>query len=203
MEQAEISQVYQPFLLTPHYPFELRSGEVGCFLSHRGIWQWMVDRQIPQALILEDDVAFLANFAQTLAYATKNAPDGSYVQFQVRDLKFSSDELACSASQPRLIRPPVVPLRCTAQLVTLGAAQRLLAFSQTFDRPVDALIQMTWLHCVQVLVALPQSVVEVSGALGGSTIGINRKRRSLWQSVTRQLKRTIYRRSIAGLSKAS
>jgi GR25 family glycosyltransferase involved in LPS biosynthesis len=203
MPPDQIEQIYQPNLLTPNYPFELRPGEIGCFLSHRRIWQWIVDQQIPQLLIFEDDIAFLPNFAETLAFAQQHAPDGSYVQFQVRNLKFNSDNLSGSSSTPRLVRPDVVPLRCTAQLVTLGAAQRLLANSQQIDRPVDALIQMTWLHGVEVLVALPQSVIEVSNSLGGSTIGINRRRRSLWQSLTRQWKRSLYRRSIAGLSKAS
>lgn len=31
-------------------------GEIGCALSHRSVWQRMVDEQIPYALILEDDI---------------------------------------------------------------------------------------------------------------------------------------------------
>lgn len=35
---------------------QLVPGEIGCALSHRLVWQQMVDNQIPYALILEDDI---------------------------------------------------------------------------------------------------------------------------------------------------
>ena len=41
------------------------AGAVGCFLSHRHIWQEMVDRNLPQVLVLEDDCNF-ADFDKTI-----------------------------------------------------------------------------------------------------------------------------------------
>lgn len=35
---------------------KLVAGEIGCALSHRLVWQLMVEQQIPYALILEDDI---------------------------------------------------------------------------------------------------------------------------------------------------
>lgn len=39
----------------------LTRGELGCALSHRSIYQTIVDRRLPYALILEDDAEFVGN----------------------------------------------------------------------------------------------------------------------------------------------
>lgn len=199
LDPGFVSEVYQPKLHRPNYPFRLRAGEIGCYLSHRNIWQKMVEQSIDRLLVVEDDIAFLPSFKLALQHAITEAPDGSYVQFQVRNLKFP--QLALDEDCAQLVQPTVAPLRTSAQLVTLGAAKRLLDFSQQFDRPVDAAIQMTWLHGVQVLVALPHSVIEVSTELGGSTIGSSKKKRSILETIQREVKRNWYRRSVAQSAK--
>lgn len=40
----------------------LSLGEIGCALSHRSIYETMVEKNIPHALVLEDDVLLPANF---------------------------------------------------------------------------------------------------------------------------------------------
>jgi len=42
------------------------TGEVGCFLSHYTVWHHMVEKQIPAALILEDDFDFQEGFSRRL-----------------------------------------------------------------------------------------------------------------------------------------
>lgn len=44
----------------------LRYGELGCLLSHVKCWREVVDRQLPMALILEDDGYPLVNFPQEM-----------------------------------------------------------------------------------------------------------------------------------------
>lgn len=197
LDQASIERITQPGLHSPSYPFALRPGEIGCYLSHRRIWQQMVEQSINKLLVVEDDVSFLPNFSETLEHAIDQAPDGSYVQFQVRELSFGKSNSSIATAY--LVRPELAPLRTSAQLVTLGAARRLLEFSQVIDRPVDAAIQMTWLHGAEVLVSMPRSVIEVSAELGGSTISnaSKKKRKPFFQTVQREWKRSVYRRSIA------
>jgi glycosyl transferase family 25 len=196
----QIAEVYQPRLHAPHYPFKLRPGEIGCFLSHRRIWQKMVDESIPHLLILEDDIEMLPNFNECLDHAIRSIPQDAYVQFQVRCLP-SVHGLWSNDSETRLIKPIIVPLRTSAQLVTLGAARRLLHFSEMFDRPVDAAIQLTWLHGANLLVSSPQSVTEVSSTIGGSTIGSSKKKRPIMERIRREIDRTLYRHRIASQSK--
>lgn len=60
---AELSKLYPEFNLdkyleTPLYPTrpERRTGEYGCWMSHYHAWRHMIDNNIPEMLILEDDV---------------------------------------------------------------------------------------------------------------------------------------------------
>ena len=192
----EIQAVYQPRRHFPRYPFELTRGEIGCFLSHRRIWQMMVEKNIPKLLVLEDDVEFLPNFNKALQFAIDNIPDDAYVQFQVRELQPGRSEQNPPAMQNHFVQPSVIPLRTSAQLVTLSAARRLAEFSEKFDRPVDAAIQLKWIHGVTVLTSQPRSVVEVSGLIGGSTIGATRKGKPVTLRLRREIARAIYRAKI-------
>lgn len=196
----EIASVYQPGRHSPRYPFELTRGEIGCFLSHRRIWQTMVEKNIPQLLVLEDDVEFLPNFNETLRFAVENIPDNAYVQFQVRELQPDRSQQNLPVMQSHFVQPAVIPLRTSAQLVTLSAARRLTEFSERFDRPVDAAIQLKWIHGVTVLTSHPRSLVEVSGLIGGSTIGATKKRKPLAFRLQREIARAIYRTKIRYLS---
>ena len=45
-------------------------GEIGCAMSHRGIWQQMVQQQLPYALILEDDIHINSKLAAFVADKT-------------------------------------------------------------------------------------------------------------------------------------
>lgn len=49
------------------------TGEVGCFMSHFTIWQHMVEKRIPSALILEDDFDLQADFAARLGACLREA----------------------------------------------------------------------------------------------------------------------------------
>lgn len=196
MSNEQIAAVYQPRLHTPYYPFQLRPGEIGCFMSHRRIWKKMVDQSISRLLILEDDIEMLPNFEQSLQHAIEATPQDGYVQFQVRQLRIVGDG-PLRSEQPRLVKPKIVPLRTSAQLVTIGAARRLLHYTDMFDRPVDASIQLTWMHGANVLVSSPQSVTEISASIGGSTISTQKKRKPLFKNIRREIDRTLYRHRIA------
>ena len=197
LEQQAALQPVHPH--TPPYPFPLNPGEIGCFLSHRSLWKHMVERAIPRALILEDDVEFLPNFAEILQFAARHADVTDYIQFPVRELH-PRGKIVVSEGGLRLLQPAVIPLRTSAQLVTLGATEKLLQHTETFDRPVDTFLQMKWLHGVQVLTVMPRSVIEVSMSLGGSTIGNKQKRKTTLGVVSREWKRTLYRCRVASFA---
>lgn len=57
---------YHHFLLRMKRP--IKDGEIGCAMSHRMIWQKMLDENIDYALILEDDVIIDKSLLQILSY---------------------------------------------------------------------------------------------------------------------------------------
>ena len=199
LSPSERSEAYRPRIHAPAYPFALSPGEIGCFFSHREIWRSMVEQSLPQVLILEDDVQLMPDFADTLLFASRTAGTRDYIQFQVRDIH-ARGRIVAAQGHWDLLRPEVIPLRTSAQLVTLGAAENLVRCTDTFDRPVDAFLQMDWLHGVRILVARPRCVSEISASLGGSTIGVRKRKWLSLGVLTRQCKRAAYRHRIALLS---
>jgi GR25 family glycosyltransferase involved in LPS biosynthesis len=191
---AERESVYQRNLYRPRYPHELRRGEIGCFLSHRKAWQAIVDRRLDAGVILEDDVVFDVDaMASAIEFVSEALEDNDYVQLQVRDL-VSREPIVAQGESYTLRKPTYVPLRTTAQIVTHGAATRLLKMTTPFDRPVDTFLQMTWLTGVPIKVLDPCVVREISQQIGGSTLGGSRKP---WhERLRREFLRTWYRTQI-------
>jgi GR25 family glycosyltransferase involved in LPS biosynthesis len=196
LAEEERNKVYRHQLHTPHYPFGMNSGEIGCFLSHRNVWQRMVDANLDAALVLEDDVELEPGFDDAFAFACATIRHGDYLQFRVHPLRGQR----CSNSLPFTVHKPVVTgFGTVAQLVSRGAAERLIAFTREFDRPIDTLLQMKWLTGVAPAAVLPSFVREISQGLGGSTI--QRRKTSLSQFLFRELARPVYRARIARLSR--
>lgn len=57
-----ISEVYDSELAQKKSKRQLNAGEIGCALSHKAIYKKMIDENIPQALILEDDISLSSYF---------------------------------------------------------------------------------------------------------------------------------------------
>jgi len=47
--------------VAPDAPWELLPGEVGCYLSHLGVWRKVVNERVEVSLVLEDDALFDAS----------------------------------------------------------------------------------------------------------------------------------------------
>jgi GR25 family glycosyltransferase involved in LPS biosynthesis len=96
------------------------------------------------------------------------------------------------------VAPP--PLRTSGQIVGRQAAERLLATTARFDRPIDVFLQMTWVTGVPVLCANPSGISDWPEPMGGS-VAQSKPRRGLGESLRREVARTIYRRRIAAIAR--
>jgi GR25 family glycosyltransferase involved in LPS biosynthesis len=183
-----------PGLFQPRYPFELRNGEIGAFLSHRACWQAILDEGLDAGLILEDDVALdKACFDRALALSVRADVVDSYIRFPVIGREKHGRTIAVDGEMT-LFEPRMVGLGAQAQLVGKNAARRLLGLTESYDRPVDSLLQLRWLTNVPMLAVMPNGVTEISGSLGGSQIG---KPKSLFERIHREFMRPYYRGRIA------
>ena len=189
----------RPNLLKPPYPFALRATEIACFLSHRKAWAEIVDRKLDAGLVIEDDVGLVPEvFADALKLA-QSLCDGSaqYIQFGLREPQGRLSEVAADENV-RILRPETAMLGAQAQLISLEAAKRLLESSQTFDRPIDTLVQMFWLTGVDACAVAPVSIVGRANDLGGTTIHAKKR---LSERIWREWSRFRYRSMIDKLSR--
>lgn len=186
----DFSKNYKPRLLRPRYPFNLRSGEIACFQSHRKCWQDILDRDLEAALIIEDDVDIVyGEFTAAVNLAMKEMKMGDLIRFPIKPREKPRNR-SVKLDNISIFEPTVIGLGTQAQIVTYDAARQLLEKTAQFDRPIDVYLQLRWKHGVRVLTLWPNGVREHSSSLGGSLIG---KERSNGDRLRRELLRPLYR----------
>jgi glycosyl transferase family 25 len=201
MAEAEREGLIGDGLFAPRYPFALKPGELGCFLSHRTIWEEILKRGLDWALVLEDDAALDPDmYPAALRLAAAHVRDLGYIQLQNRPPKppfhHIATDGACVLGQATL-----TPLRTTAQAVSRAAAERLLSLSDRIDRPVDSFLQSHWHTGLRLGTIYPSGISSVDVALAGSTI--QGGTRSLSQTLSREWRRFRYRGQVARAARDS
>ncbi|SHL16337.1 Glycosyltransferase involved in LPS biosynthesis, GR25 family [Roseovarius marisflavi] len=202
LSSTELSATIGAGLFAPAYPFALKSGEIGCFLSHRQIWAEIVRRDLPAAMIIEDDAAITPEvYRAALGLARAHIETLGYIQFQTRARQGPST-LIDMAGTCALSVPERGGLRTTAQMVGNAAARQLLALSDRFDRPVDTFVQSHWHTGLRPATILPSGVSDIADQLDGSTIQGGAARPPL-AKLGREWARCRYRRGVAKASRHS
>ena len=176
ISETEILNSFRRKIYQPHYPFGCNPQEIAIFLSFRQVWKKILDGGFEFAAIFEDDAQINPDqFDLALDISTHLIAKLGVIQFQTRpprppyrEIKIENDILCCEAK--------VVPLRCTAQLVSKGAAEQLLAQTQIFDRPIDTFLQLRGLTGQRIYSIFPSGVTEVSQKLGGVTYSAQRQK---------------------------
>lgn len=201
MSSTDLSSTVGAQLFDPPYPFALKTGEIGCFLSHRQIWAEMQARDIKAALIIEDDASLDTDVLDSaLDLAQAHIQKLGYIQFQTRAHKGPST-LIDTSGPCALVVPQNTGLRTTVQMISKDAAARLLSLSETFDRPVDTFIQSHWHTGLRAAEIYPSGIRDIADSLDGSTIQGGKK--PFWEKLWRKVARTRYRSAASRLSQQS
>lgn len=181
-------------LYRPSYPFPLSPGEVGCFLSHRACWQKIVAQDWEWALIVEDDLSVDPTlWPDALHLIADHMTPDHFIRLPAKHREAAAATVA-QFGEARLFLPRVPGLQTVAQVVGRAAAARLLASTETIDRPVDTFLQMHWIHGQTIHTILPNGASELTDALGGSTI---QKKSGSHSKLERELKRAVYRAQVS------
>ena len=137
---------------------ELAPGEIGCFLSHYGLWQRLVEAGTPCALILEDDARLEDGFAAVIDEAVKIAAEWDVVY------------LARMKKPLRTVRTVAVLDGCrrliqcrrrtggVGYLIRLEAAEALLHYCWRIRTPIDYLYTGWWDNGLRVYAVDPPIV---------------------------------------------
>lgn len=199
LPRAEVDHYYSETpTLAPAYPFKLNLGEIGCFLSHRKVWQEIVDQKLDAGLVFEDDVEIDPTaFAQALDLAKTHVQKLGYIQFQVRNV-IDQNTIAAQNETAQIVLPTITPLRTSAQLVSHATATKLLQITHRFDRPIDGVLQLYWETGIQLSCVIPSGVSDRTAATGGSTLS---SKQPLHKKLGREFKRYHYKSRIKKYSK--
>lgn len=198
LSSSAMAAVYRQDRFFPRYPFLLRPTEIGCFLSHRRCWRRIVDQNLTYGLVFEDDASLDKVAAcNAIALAERHVDTAGYIQLPVRRTPHDA-QLVAEADGVKLLRPSVIPLRLSGQLISNWAVHRLLELTNVFDRPVDTFLQMHWITDIAPMVVVPSGLADLAASVGGSTIS---RQKSFLDRCNREVRRFAYRRTIGQLSR--
>jgi glycosyl transferase family 25 len=120
----------------------MSAGELGCFISHREIWNLMIEKNIDYALVLEDDITLISDFNTRYESILKNLPkewDIIYLFVTTNPLKETYTIL--NNSNLRKISADKLDVTSTAAyLINKAAAKKLYNLSSEFSVAVDDFI---------------------------------------------------------------
>lgn len=160
LSAGQLEQPYSQALNAKQYRRSLSNAEIGCYMSHLKAWQTIVDRGLPCALVIEDDLIIDAELKGFIQQLSQSTADWDIVKFYCRKSNPNITSRTAIGRNHDLCRFKKIPIGNLAQLITLDGAKKLLATRQSFGRPVDDDIQHWWEADLNVLGVFP-SVVHV------------------------------------------
>jgi glycosyl transferase, family 25 len=137
LSNQEINQHYSEELNRAKYHTALTKGQIGCYLSHRKVWQLIADGDNDFAIILEDDFVLSGDLVGAIS---------SFEQPLNEDFNIVVHAKPMSGG--------------AATALTKKAAKKLLAATSKFGRPCDSDIQCFWETNVKVLSLMPYPVAQ-------------------------------------------
>lgn len=150
--KLDMSELYKHFdqrLNRQQYHKILTPGEIGCYLSHRKVWQRIVDENLDFGIVLEDDFINRTDIKVLINdIAQINCPWHciKLAEYPIKRKAVFSQKIG----NANLVTYNKVPARTCAQVISLTGAKHLLAMSEKFGRPVDIDIQHWWEGGLQV-----------------------------------------------------
>jgi glycosyl transferase family 25 len=148
-------------------------GYFGCLLSHRAVYQHMVDQDIEEALILEDDAILNPDLPQVLDIITKLDAPWEMIRFLGSEKVYrNSRDLLPLYKDFRLTRPLLTPGGACGYILKKSAAKKLLRVMQKNFLANDVILGHIWLTRVNVYAVKPSPVYEDMTL--ESTIGMER-----------------------------
>ena len=179
---------------------ELAPGEIGCFLSHYGLWEKIVAERTPCALILEDDARLEDRFREVVEGAVNlhDEWDVVYLARMKKPLRMVRMVALLLDGSHRLIQ-------CRRRtggvgyLIRLEAAEALLHHCWRIRESIDYLYTGWWENGLRVSVVEP-AIVRHAGM--PSTIALDRKSLKLKRTGLERAAGYLHRRADKLLARA-
>lgn len=116
-------------------------GEIGCYASHRALWQQCVDSNEP-IVIMEDDFTLAGQFARALGLAKEIIHEYGFLRFQLE--RRAKKRLVKEYGEFSVYQYTKVPHSMMCYVLHPRVAARLLERSRVLDAPVDVMVKKNW-----------------------------------------------------------
>ncbi len=153
---------------------DMTGAELGCTLSHKKIYEMIINQNIAEALIFEDDIILHDNFITALNAVLACPVSYDCVRFfgTPKILKAKKRKIYDLTEDLTLNRLCATPGGAYAYVITNTGAQKLLAHLHKNTYPIDGLMGRSWQTGLNWLTVLPLTAYVDMGL--GSFIGDQR-----------------------------
>jgi len=146
----------------------LSPGEIGCYASHLDICCMIADGRLPSPLlVLEDDIALVSGFAETVRRLVQVLPAGWDIVRLSYPTKRATVHVASLTPAHELVRYTQVPTSTGAYLISRSGARKFLA-ARKRELPVDIDLRRVWAWRMNTYGVAPPPVLN--DCLGASAI---------------------------------
>jgi len=127
---------------------DMTGGEIGVLLSHRGIYQKMVDEAIDLALVFEDDAVVNDDFAAVVQALRDGQQDFELIRFlgSKKNARVKQYIKRPLLGEYVISRMQTTPGGAHAYMITLEGARKMLRILSRVYLPIDTLQGHNWLN---------------------------------------------------------
>lgn len=174
MGEAEIAAIVDEPGRLRRAPKPLSKAEVGCYLSHLAVLEKIVAEDLPQALVMEDDLLAGDSLPGVLdALAAKTLPPYDMIKLGISEPQVKAfTPILPLAGDAQLVRHHNVVNSNLAYVITKAGAERFLRYARPIRYPVDVAMNRSWRHGLDILAVRPWPVLP--NPAFNSTIGEDR-----------------------------
>ena len=150
---------------------DLTGGELGCLLSHKNLYQKMIDDNIEAAVILEDDCILSPSFPSVLKELMTKTEHFDAVRFlgSKKVMDRGGRQVLKLGEHHWLVRMPTAPGGAHATLMTLKGVRKLMPHLSPTPYPIDTVLGRCWetgLNAFTVMPGLALHNEELESAIG-------------------------------------
>lgn len=145
LSESDIARVYDQEANKKSYYRTLSQGEIGCYLSHRECWKRIVESGEPYGIVLEDDINITGDVLKAVELIEQVDFSWDLVKLAPYNRKTRKVMLSHKLDDEFELVIHNKPMSgCAATIYSRQGAQKLLATTEQFYRPVDTDIQHFW-----------------------------------------------------------
>jgi glycosyl transferase family 25 len=136
-QHVEQSGIYDEKVALEKFSRPLSMAEIGCALSHLGVYKTIVERGLEAAIVLEDDAMFNADFWTRMPELLAELP----AEWDLVQLIYSCRDV--EPAGPHLVKftmTPTMPVAATAYILSRAGAQKLIDNALPLRYPADSLL---------------------------------------------------------------